>query len=764
MKRFFLLVLLFVFRFSQGQTWQNITPQKGAYALSGIKMDTKGNLYVFCPPGVFVSKDKGTTWAKLGKDIIDAIKLIDPHLDLRNGDAYDLFLLGDTVNVFLEKSDNSYSGIFYDRNCDCWKLSGKVLSTRTDPRSAVQTKGNVVATLESANSGPDTRQVLNYSKDGMKTWKTSPRNFDAYAEIYAVGNTLWVFGHDTLFGTKDGTIFSFHLIPDRFSWKYAVANEKMKRYNITYPTIDDSLLIQEWDTLAFQWKKTSSVLLPSSFQIHSTSSLSITQGGTIIAPFNENTFCEDGLQLSKDGGKTWDTLRLKADEDYRNPTIPFVELYDQLYFASSYVLLQRNSISQPLLFEYVDPNGFGFQGMGEETIEASENFIGNHLSIGFCFKDTLQKRQRWDGTSWRYLPPLQLPDVYAGGPSMGTSRYYIKHFNDYFVVTKDEGIIFDSLPSPIPDATLLNITEMGGIFYAVIKNKIADTLFFTTDLGKNWVVKKTPSSLLTGLASGNSRLDMKGDTLYLIQNVGTSKKILASHDQANTWEDITFNIPQDIPFYNDDSYNDVIDNNTNATVVALNKNNTYRYQMYKLNKRTQSWDFQDSMAYYFNTSFQIDTSLRMRVGEEGLIYELRMNDQNWKDMNPAIAQIQKGDTILMDFPGLAYNSKGLYAITNYGLFYSPYPHLVTNNEQKEISPSSQGQYVIFPNPTEQSIQIVTSEEKIDYQLTDLAGRSFDVQNKWDTGNAIQVKHLENGVYLLKIKGDNEEGVFKFIKR
>jgi hypothetical protein len=761
MRKLLLPFLFFCSFLSEAQTWQNITPQNGAFPITDIQSDSKGNLYVFCPSGIFTSTNQGVNWSKLGKGIFNAFNTINSKSHLSAG-SHRLLLINDTIHLFVpyqEYNSNIYNSIYYDKGSNSWKTSNKSMTIDYSSSKIVRTS-KLIAYI---NLGDSKQNYLIYTSDGMKTWNQKSISSNTKS-LFVMNNKLFYFNNDTLISTIDGNLVTKNLL--RQNNEIEIVNNKISDISIAKNGgVSDSVFFLELDTISFKWKTITRNLLSKPISQNYNSPIKLLKNGWLIAIGQNDPLCLNNSLLSKDFGKTWEKLIFKESVTGYYVNIPFDLINGRLYFMSPYKLMQSSSISNPTDFNYTDPTGFGSQFNYEGEFSISKNFIGSHLKIAFCNSDPLDKRQRWDGTKWNTIPNPKIPTANSVGYKNTTSNYYIWSFNKYLLYTKDEGISWDSLQYPIPKNEDFNVTEIKNIFYAVNSKKVNDTIFVTNDFGKNWIIKTIPTSILTGAAPAFSRLDFKGDTLYLIQNKDNVKKIYSSMDQGSTWDDITYNIPENLYIYQSDDYNEIIDNNNKETICALRNPNKYAYINYRLNRKSKTWDLLDSSKYYFNTSFQMDTSMRINFDKQIINYEFRYQNGNWFNINNIIDKLQKGDTILQNwnFPYLYYNNKGLYVTTNFGLFYTPYPNYVTGlqSENKEIETIKE--YSIYPNPTENHIQIKTQETELDFRITDMTGRELENRKNWNTQNAIDITNLESGFYLLKVKGKNET-TLKFVKR
>ena len=90
-------------------------------------------------------------------------------------------------------------------------------------------------------------------------------------------------------------------------------------------------------------------------------------------------------------------------------------------------------------------------------------------------------------------------------------------------------------------------------------------------------------------------------------------------------------------------------------------------------------------------------------------------------------------------------------------------HFAVVQEDMSVNDSQSGILQVFPNPTDNLLTVQTNSEKISQmQLTDFTGKvvwtSFQIENE----TRIDTSHLPNGVYILKLNGENLNSSKKII--
>lgn len=754
MKKLFTLLFVTLGLTSQGQNWQNITPHKGAVPLAKIAQDNKNNWYLFCNTGMFVSSNQGNSWSKLGKKIFEAYKQVNSDQELGYNGIQEILVVKDTIYVTIRTSNSFSKCLYYEKGTNTWKLSPKTIGIDRTNSATPFTNGNDVLffNYQTASSS----YALFYSKDGMKTWTQHPKKFRS-KNLFWLDNKWTLAQEDSIFQLDDNmnAIGKKTNASPGYNWTFNVAKQLLTRFYITAFEPVDSLIVETLHPTTLQWTKISSAFIPESFQ-YGYQQLVLTSNGTLIGPIRGNAMCSEGFRMSTDWGKTWSNMQMKP---YISEYAAFQEIGDRLYFNRLGNLLQCNASKGSPNFNYANPNDFGSQG-GQQLDGTTKHYIGNHLNFSLCPNDTSQLRQRWDGSKWSYLKRAQLPTIFYSGTLRQTTHYYIRLINNDFFYTKDEGLTYDSLLFPFPFTHLqkehLQLTEVGNIFFGVFDNKSSDSLFVSKDFGKNWQIKKAPNPTLKGSKSVNASIDFSGDTLLFFYDNREDRKIFSSISNGDQWEDITYNLPTDLPFQGA-----LVDHTTKATVLPLSKRKGWGYQMFQLNRKTKTWDMMDSTSHYIyaNSLFRSDTAIRIKFTAEKYAFEIRYGQQPWISLDNAMNEITQNDTILQEAPYFSYNSKGLYINTNYGLFYRPHTSIVTSLPQALLDHSETSDYSLFPNPTEHTLQISTSESHVDYVLTDLTGQEMGEANAWDTKQSIEVKGLKTGAYLLRIKGNDRALLF-----
>lgn len=119
-------------------------------------------------------------------------------------------------------------------------------------------------------------------------------------------------------------------------------------------------------------------------------------------------------------------------------------------------------------------------------------------------------------------------------------------------------------------------------------------------------------------------------------------------------------------------------------------------------------------------------------------------DQKEIDRNNAVYALQNNRNPFVDYPQFANCIWGGQSCTS----------LSSNDFQTEIVEA-------FPNPCHDYLQLTPNKKYDKIILTDLVGKSFIVST--NTQNQIDISHLANGIYLLRVQNNNIFYHQKFLK-
>ncbi len=72
---------------------------------------------------------------------------------------------------------------------------------------------------------------------------------------------------------------------------------------------------------------------------------------------------------------------------------------------------------------------------------------------------------------------------------------------------------------------------------------------------------------------------------------------------------------------------------------------------------------------------------------------------------------------------------------------------------------------IFPNPSQEELNILIPQNnsEFSFEIIDLNNRIYLTSRTISTSNTIDVSHLKNGLYFLKITSNGKTEIAKFIK-
>ena len=69
-------------------------------------------------------------------------------------------------------------------------------------------------------------------------------------------------------------------------------------------------------------------------------------------------------------------------------------------------------------------------------------------------------------------------------------------------------------------------------------------------------------------------------------------------------------------------------------------------------------------------------------------------------------------------------------------------------------------FKIFPNPSNNIIQIKNLDSSIKYEILSISGTSIC---RGTSNGILDIQHLSNGIYFLKLKSNFDEQILKFVK-
>ena len=69
-------------------------------------------------------------------------------------------------------------------------------------------------------------------------------------------------------------------------------------------------------------------------------------------------------------------------------------------------------------------------------------------------------------------------------------------------------------------------------------------------------------------------------------------------------------------------------------------------------------------------------------------------------------------------------------------------------------------FKIFPNPSNNIIQIKNLDSSIKYEILSISGTSIC---RGTTNGILDIQYLSNGIYFLKLKSNFDEQILKFVK-
>ncbi|SDJ66785.1 PKD domain-containing protein [Chryseobacterium jejuense] len=127
-----------------------------------------------------------------------------------------------------------------------------------------------------------------------------------------------------------------------------------------------------------------------------------------------------------------------------------------------------------------------------------------------------------------------------------------------------------------------------------------------------------------------------------------------------------------------------------------------------------------------------------------------------------------GTTSTLENPEHTYNAPGNYLVkltsNSCNSNTTKTKHVTVGNlGTKDLDIEDPAQ--IYPNPTQNDINIITKKKTEILSLTDASGRVISYQmNKTNSGYTIQLHHLSVGVYFLKYKIGEKEFIKKIIKK
>ncbi|BAP30235.1 PKD domain containing protein [Chryseobacterium sp. StRB126] len=127
-----------------------------------------------------------------------------------------------------------------------------------------------------------------------------------------------------------------------------------------------------------------------------------------------------------------------------------------------------------------------------------------------------------------------------------------------------------------------------------------------------------------------------------------------------------------------------------------------------------------------------------------------------------------GTTSTLENPEHTYNAPGDYQVkltSNSCSSNTTKTKLITVGNLGTKDSDIEDPIQIYPNPTQDNINIITKKKTEILSLTDASGRIISYQmNKTNSGYTVQLHHLSVGVYFLKYKTGEKEFIKKIIKK
>lgn len=781
MTRILVTLLLATTNFmSNAQAWKNISKDNGAIGVKNIIQDSKGRLFLFCPKGVYTSTNNGDNWSLLGRNFFAEGKKVETTFDIRTRNR--LILINDTVYFFFQKYNSSgssydtYASMYFDEKSNDWFGSNRSFKpgdyfNNLDQTIIHQTKKIIGFLIRDV--GGNYVNTLSFSDDGMKTWKSTLPDTNKFANfnVSSFDDKLFLFKRDSSYlVTTDGINFNKKKSNSNYRPSGIVNGKLTSLSYVTHyefdpylKTVYDSILIHELDTASGNWSLKSKNLIHSDQKYDP--SFQITKNGILYASGSPSSlFCNGQLTRSVDFGKTWETINIKdfISNQYFTP----IEFGDKTYILSNGYL--RNSTKgSPTVFEISSPLDFGPQSKGY-SLNTSRSYIGNQLSNNYC--PELYKLNIWNGKDWKQLDSFGEKRL-SERTRINTQNYFISEGADLnapkirfkYYLTKDEGINWKTINHPRNPLNSIVVTETSGKFLAASNN--TDTIYLSNDEGNTWQALLGPSTAFSpeNSATKEVHLDFFESTIYLFHLKGSEKRIYSSSDFGENWNNVTFDLPQNLRLFVGGGSNNVFKHAFQKPTLLLNSSTNYYRYYFETTK--SKWELADSNYYYADTEFKLDTVLRIdaknKNSDNTYKLELSYDNQNWFDVSQITSNLLKGDTVAYSqIIPFTFNRLGFFVETNYGLFFKEFPEKPTGLD--DVSLSEKIELSFFPNPASDYIEMTPKGEMMIIEISDFQGKQIQIPVNWDTNKPFDVSELKKGAYIVKLKG-NKERNFKLIK-
>ncbi|TAH25339.1 MAG: T9SS C-terminal target domain-containing protein [Cytophagales bacterium] len=653
---------------------------------------------------IYATEDAGMTWKE--KNIIDPNE---PNTFMRFGTFNKMIPINETTMFFKIPNSRAKAG-FYEVLTT--RDAGKTFNIEFAPLNMFHISGDTLIAFEFALD-PFGRSNSRISKsiDAGKSWEkssTAPKGINSTLDIsgvkyvYFVNSNFFYFtsGNDSdknLYQSKDGGV-TITAAPK--------PNDNSKVNWIHYKDIKNGLIHTSAD----------------------------------VTP----------LYQTSDGGNTWTAINsLKTSApimDMKNNELISLEFSRTLY-SNDYGLTWKHQSDYPYTIQVNKPPTSSTYNYFVQAVDSKTYFCstGEYLlrsdDEGLTWKYvTNANNEKYPGLSYHCVSSDSIIQIKSSNNGL-LGAYFSTDGGKTMKPSNTLNIFFNGSLDAIPRFSFLKGNKKNAIAYATLGNP---NFWYTKDGGATWV--KTASPTNSNINVFNFQM-VALDAWFFIGVSNGKAVVYKSSDQGATWKDITgstINISKSSQMA------------SALGVYFVNKSLGYVFSdngvFYKTTDGGESWVSIKSSLPTTHSSANFELMI-FRTEKEGHLTSFGKFTLVSKDnISWEIGTFPSGRAI--DF----VNETNGAMILQYGYFLKYFDNqalvkenVVANVTSVENSNSMNKNFVVFPNPFTDELEIFTKEESLQLSVYDLLGNEILRNLEINNGKTNALNTLPNGVYILKNK-------------